>query len=153
MCNFKFAFVFFPGLLSNTRNAHSQQVLEENRQALILFGIVILFLVCHVPRNFLNVHEALTFEQKKADYLAGCGGMPLWILIIGLVSHLLLTCNSALNFFLYCVMSKVFQTEVKLLWVRYQTMGASMVNNNDEQGSHEMTVMNVLPSSNGNGYN
>ena len=104
-----------------SRNTHSQQILEENRQALILFAIIILFFVCHLPRNFLNLHEALTFEQKKRDYLHGCRGVPLWILIIGLVSHILLTCNSALNFLLYCVMSDVFRHELFLLlkkWCR-----------------------------------
>ena len=106
-----------------SRSTHSQQILEENRQAVILFAIIILFVICHLPRMFLNLHEALTFEQKKRDYLNGCRGVPLWILIIGLLSHLLLTCNSALNFILYCAMSEVFRHELFLLLKRwYQTV-------------------------------
>ena len=33
--------------------------------------------------------------------------------LLGLISHLLLTCNSAFNFFLYCAMSDQFRTELK----------------------------------------
>ena len=102
---------FFTGITSGS-NQH-QQAAEENRQAIVLFAIVVLFFICHLFRNFLSLHEALTFEQKKQDYFHGCGGMPFGILIVGLVSHLLLTCNSAFNFFLYCAMSEQFRTELK----------------------------------------
>jgi hypothetical protein len=37
--------------------AHAQQLNEDNRQALVLFSIVIIFLLCNVPRVFLNFHE------------------------------------------------------------------------------------------------
>ena len=66
---------------SNTN--HHQQATEENRQAIMLFAIVALFFVCHILRNFLSLHEAMTFEEKKLDYFHGCGGVPLWILVIG----------------------------------------------------------------------
>ena len=115
---FDVSFVFYLGWLQS-RSTHSQQILEENRQAVILFAIIILFFICHLPRMFLNLHEALTFEQKKRDYLHGCRGVPLWILIIGLLSHLLLTCNSAFNFILYCAMSEVFRHELILLLKRW----------------------------------
>ena len=82
----------------------------------MLFAIVALFIVCHILRNYLSLHEALTFDQKKRDYEHGCGGVALNILVIGLVSHLLLSCNSAFNFFLYCVMSEQFRTELKKLF-------------------------------------
>ena len=37
--------------------AHAQQLNEDNRQALLLFSIVIIFFACHMPRVFLNFHE------------------------------------------------------------------------------------------------
>ncbi len=37
--------------------AHAQQLNEDNRQALVLFGIVIIFLLCNTPRVVLNFHE------------------------------------------------------------------------------------------------
>ena len=98
--------------LTSGSNQH-QQAAEENRQAIILFSIVVLFFICHLFRNLLSLHEALKFEQKKSDYFHGCGGMPFGILVVGLLSHLLLSCNSAFNFFLYCAMSDQFRTELK----------------------------------------
>ena len=64
----------------------------------------------------MNFHEALNFDKKKQDYFHGCHGMPLWILVIGLMSHLLLTCNSALNFVLYSVVSEGFRLGKNLVF-------------------------------------
>jgi hypothetical protein len=139
--------MFFSGLPSSS-NAHSQQILEENRQAIILFAIVSLFFICHVPRNFLNIHEALTFEQKKQDYFHGCGGMPLWILVIGLVSHLLLSCNSAFNFFLYCAMSNVFRHELFALSIYWRNTVGKLFSKNQRSGTPPMLVSEAATTSN-----
>ena len=48
---------------SSANAAHVQHAAEENRQALMLFAIVIFFLVFNTPRNFLNLYEVATFEQ------------------------------------------------------------------------------------------
>jgi hypothetical protein len=44
--------------------AHAQQLNEDNRQAVVLFSIVIIFLLCNVPRVFLNFHE-VSIKLKK----------------------------------------------------------------------------------------
>ena len=41
----------------NATAAHQQQLNEDNRQALVLFSIVIIFLISNVPRIALNIHE------------------------------------------------------------------------------------------------
>ena len=41
----------------NATAAHQQQLNEDNRQALVLFGIVFIFFVSNVPRILLNLHE------------------------------------------------------------------------------------------------
>ena len=41
----------------NATAAHQQQLNEDNRQALVLFGIVLIFFVSNVPRILLNLHE------------------------------------------------------------------------------------------------
>ena len=74
-------FIYLPGITSGT-NQH-QQATEENRQAIILFAIVVLFFICHLFRNILSLHEALTFEQKKKDYFHDCGGVAFGILVLG----------------------------------------------------------------------
>jgi len=45
----------------NATAAHQQQLNEDNRQALVLFGIVLIFFVSNVPRILLNLHEAPVF--------------------------------------------------------------------------------------------
>ncbi len=74
-------FIYLTGVTSGT-NQH-QQATEENRQAIILFAIVVLFFICHLFRNILSLHEALTFEQKKKDYFHDCGGVAFGILVLG----------------------------------------------------------------------
>ena len=41
----------------NATAAHQQQLNEDNRQALVLFGIVFIFFFSNVPRILLNLHE------------------------------------------------------------------------------------------------
>ena len=98
------------------------------------------------------MHEALTFEQKKEDYFHNCGGMPLSILIVGLVSHLLLTCNSAFNFFLYCCMSDQFRGELrKILGIPETASGSQIIlqqNEANAAGEAQPLPDVTIPSSN-----
>ena len=60
----------------NATAAHQQQLNEDNRQALVLFGIVVIFFVSNVPRILLNLHEVkllhVSFEvQYKNNFLVG----------------------------------------------------------------------------------
>ncbi len=41
----------------NATAAHEQQLTEDNRQAVVLFSIVIIFLISNVPRIALNLQE------------------------------------------------------------------------------------------------
>ena len=51
----------------NATAAHQQQLNEDNRQALVLFGIVVIFFVSNVPRILLNLHEVKNegFQNQK----------------------------------------------------------------------------------------
>lgn len=69
----------------NATAAHQQQLNEDNRQALVLFSIVIIFLISNVPRIALNLHEVrdstwrkpclIVMERKDSILL-----VPLWSL-------------------------------------------------------------------------
>ena len=56
----------------------NQQKSEELRQAIVLFGIVIAFLLCHVLRIVLNIEEIITYEdwiqtkEKAKGYHGHC---------------------------------------------------------------------------------
>ena len=97
---------------------HAAHAAEENRQALMLFAIVVVFLICHTPRNFLSLYEVWNVKRIMLDYKNNCLGLPLAILFTQQVSHLLLAINSSLNFFLYCVMSPSFLRELSTLFAR-----------------------------------
>lgn len=52
--------------------AHAQQLNEDNRQALVLFGIVIIFLLCNTPRVVLNFHEVnIIVQTLNINHLKG----------------------------------------------------------------------------------
>ena len=84
---------------------------EEMRQAIVLFAIVILFVICHVLRIVLNINEVVTYEENLASGKNNCLGFSYWSLITGAISHLLITVNSSTNFFIYCFMSTPFRTK------------------------------------------
>ena len=90
------------------RSSLVPQATEENRRSLMLFAIVVVFLICHTPRTFLNLYEVWNAKRIMLDIKNHCLGIPLSILFTQQASHLLLAINSSLNFFLYCAMSPLF---------------------------------------------
>lgn len=126
----------------------AQHANEENRQAILLFAIVTLFLVFNSPRNFLNIYEVLHFNRITMDYMNGCKALPLWILVVGSVSHILLTINSSVNFFLYCVMSTTFRTELKSLAtkVKRNWLACHSSQNNNSGGNNDLDQIRMKPT-------
>lgn len=104
---------------SNGQNGQKNQKSEELRQAIVLFGIVIAFFVCHVLRIILNIEEIITLkdweetERKAHEANKLCGGMQFWVLITTDWSHFLLQINSSINFFIYCFFGKQFKKVLK----------------------------------------
>ena len=75
----------------------------------LLTGVVVVLVVCHTPKTFINLYESyhmLRYGKMTAE--------PLWSKIIIKLSHLLLSLSSALNIiiysakvtnYLYCIIS------------------------------------------------
>ena len=109
-------------------NQQKQQKSEELRPAIVLFGIVIAFFVCHVLRIVLNIEEIITYEDlsqtlKKASEIGiRCKGVQFWTMITTDVSHLLLQVNSSINFFIYCFFSKQFKKVLRMKLFRVAKM-------------------------------
>ena len=101
-----FSYIFALGQMR--RSSLVPQATEENRRSLMLFAIVIVFLICHTPRTFLNLYEVWNAKRIMLDIKNHCLGIPLSILFTQQASHLLLAINSSVNFFLYCAMSPLF---------------------------------------------
>ena len=68
--------------------------------------IVLLFLVCHIPRLALNFYESVDAENIKA-----CGP-PIWSEICLVISRFLHIINSAGNFFIYFLTNSRFRRDL-----------------------------------------
>ena len=77
----------------------------------ILFGVVIVFVLCNTLRVFLNMYEMSVAEEIVSCEKKGVGRMPpAWIVCTVSVSHLLLMINSSVNFLVYCVAGSKFRS-------------------------------------------
>ena len=81
----------------------------EDNLATIFIGMVTVFLICHLPRLFLGLHEAWITNQTISCAKAGFSPFPLWATIMNQFSHLVLVINSSVNCLIYCVMSSRFR--------------------------------------------
>ena len=71
---------------------------RRNRSVtLMLIGIIILFIVCHVGELALSVYELIKILQDGEKK-----GFPPYIKAFVTINTFLLCCNSALNFVIYC---------------------------------------------------
>lgn len=51
---------------------------KEDNLAAIFMGFIVVFLVCHLPRLLLNIHELATIEHAMDCQNEGQKGFPLW---------------------------------------------------------------------------
>ena len=67
-----------------------------------LTAIVIMFIICNIPRLIVNLFEHLDqYENTKKLDICGCRKQPKWIFSLIYISHLLLTLNNSANFVIY----------------------------------------------------
>ena len=97
---------------------HVQTVNEKRRSfednlAKIFLGFVFVFLICHTPRLFLNIHELIVMEEAMKCQSQREEPFSLWSLLLINVSHFLLVLNSSTNILVYCFMSSKFRNECK----------------------------------------
>ena len=103
---------------------------EESRKAQVLFVIVIIFVVCNVPRIILNMEELSAIapsywnsynpiskenssEQAFKTFDAiKCYSAPFWAHILRSISKLLLTLNASVGCFVYCMICSRFRNEM-----------------------------------------
>ena len=103
---------------------------EESRKAQVLFAIVIIFVVCNVPRIILNMEELSAItpsywnsynpiskgnsseEAIKTFDAISCYSAPFWAHILNSISKLLLTFNASVGCFVYCMICSRFREEM-----------------------------------------
>ena len=71
----------------------------ENYTSIILIGIVVIFFICHTPRNimnwydFISVESALFCQANKKSHFP-----PYWIYFLFMLGESLVVLNSSINF-------------------------------------------------------
>jgi len=125
----------------------------EDNLAMIFMGIVLVFLLCHLPRIFLGIHEMLIVKQSLACKTARQDPFPWWSLVVGHFSHLLLVLNCSANSLIYCMLSSKFRVvAVKVynnLVDNLNAFFASSNNNNATSGGNRST--SSISNNNGGG--
>jgi hypothetical protein len=95
-----------------------QRRTTEDHLAMIFMGIILLFLVCHLPRILLGFHEIATIHRSAFCQKAGLRPSSKWSLLTISVSHFLLVLNSATNMIVYGLFSPKFRKECGRTWKR-----------------------------------
>ena len=88
------------------KNAHRKQ---DDNLSVVLMMIVASFVSCNILRILLNMHEITVIEEMHLCRCSNLGGFPIWILILGFISPLLLVINSSVNLLIYCVFGTRFR--------------------------------------------
>ena len=100
-------------MLTEEQIHHNSRAMAHS--AVTLTAIVMMYIVCNIPRLVLNLAEYLYQSQLYQDYdLCSCVRNKVWIEVTIRLNHLLLTVNSSANFIIYWSVGKKFKST--LVW-------------------------------------
>ena len=92
--------------------------MQDVRGVAVLFGVVIVFLICHTIRIVLDIEELITHKAKNdvlkeaQKHNKSCSGVQFWTVIANDISHLLMQISSTSNFFIYYLSSRSFRKAI-----------------------------------------
>ena len=87
--------------------------MAEDKLAGIFLSIILGFVVCHVPRVALDIHEIATLSHYNMCREARVPHIfPAWSFVAINISHFCLAMNATMNMFIYCLMSTRFREEL-----------------------------------------
>lgn len=114
-------------LQTSRRHRSTPSVLKPTSTYLgaTLTAIVLVYLICSLPRLVLNLVEYQLISEIYKQDQCGCSLAPWWLSSLIRSSHLLLTINSSVNFFIYISFSKRFK---KVFKIKIQCLFSKMNN-------------------------
>ena len=83
------------------RKISIQRSVHEHDSAKVLGGIVLLFMICHSLRLFLNFYEMIFIKHVLDCIKNKQSGFPKWFFITKSLSALMLILNSSVNVIIY----------------------------------------------------
>ncbi|QQP42184.1 Uncharacterized protein FKW44_016769, partial [Caligus rogercresseyi] len=89
---------------------------KEDNLAVIFMAFILVFLICHLPRLLLNIHELLTIADTMECKKRGIYRFSLLSMVSISVSHFLLVVNSSTNIIIYCALSSKFRVECNIVY-------------------------------------
>ena len=92
--------------------SRTQRRKHEDHLAMIFLGFIFVFLVCHLPRILIDIHELITREYYKKCKSYRYYDFPAYITISIVISHVTLVISSATNLLIYCSLSSTYRKEV-----------------------------------------
>ena len=101
----------------------SQDVAQRNRSkqerglAMVMAGIVVVFIICHSLRPIVFSYLLLTLDTMHTCNQAGSVTFlgPLWSHLLFSFNNLLLTINSSVNMVIYCCVNARFRRHITSL--------------------------------------
>ena len=92
--------------------SRTQRRKHEDHLAMIFLGFIFVFLLCHLPRILLDIHELVTREHYIKCRRFHYNDFPAYISISIFISHITLVISSATNLLIYCSLSSTYRKEV-----------------------------------------
>lgn len=100
---------------SNSNGGNNSSQSPDYSLAMILAGIVIVFVFCHSFRFFLAFYQVSTVEKTTSCIEKGKkAAHPSWLYVISALNHLMLMVNSSINFIIYCAVGSRFRQALAL---------------------------------------
>ena len=85
----------------------------EDSMAMIFMAIILIFLICHLPRILLDIYELGTVNWVQYCEKHGRWAINVWSVILVNISHLLLVLSSSMNMIVYGLLGSKFRMEAK----------------------------------------
>ena len=100
-------------LSGKSQNMQSRNI-QENEMTRVLIGIVMMFILCHALRIYLDIYDATTLKHGTLEVWlclsVGEEGLPpQWKLILTEIKELMLVLNSSVNMIIYCCLNSSFR--------------------------------------------
>ena len=112
----------------------------------VLFGVIIVFVLCNSLRLFLNFYDFSVKDEIIKCEKKGVGRFPpFWVAVSVSVSNMLLMVNSSVNFLVYCVVGSKFRS---ILWQQLSSIFKKFCATRDPPNHQNGLDLELLPKRN-----
>ena len=96
-------------ITSKSKEKQHNQNTDKIQQTTTLFGIIIVFVICHALRIILNIEELCNLESLNQSISVGCNPWSFSFMVRATICSTLLQINCSINFLVYCALNKRYK--------------------------------------------